>query len=373
MVDLGEARARVEGMLMRVAGEVARRSGWEAAAHLMREHNRVPSAQARADAGLAHTLTAEGLDDTLDALCDGEISLSHARVAARAAYKDHARPEGDLLELSRLHPSDVVARHMVNHDRAAEHARDNPREEDDGLGSGPAAEELRYQRSERRARMFLGDDGMWRLSARFDAITGKRLHQIYQSAMRAMRNRPGSAEHTWPQRAADTLAELLGGDGDCRRQRTNLLVLTDYDHAAGALANPRLDDGTPVPAEVAAELSKDARVMAIPHDANWHNIAIGTSRNPNEAQRMILAARDRGCIGCPATVEETESHHIKHWRDGGPTLIDNLALLCYTCHELVHEHQHQVTTPPNGRPQLRPPEHLRRANPPPHTNPTLLN
>ena len=32
LVDLGEARARLEGMLMTVAGEVARRNGWEAAA-----------------------------------------------------------------------------------------------------------------------------------------------------------------------------------------------------------------------------------------------------------------------------------------------------------------------------------------------------
>ncbi|MCY3559773.1 MAG: HNH endonuclease signature motif containing protein [bacterium] len=371
MVDLGEARARLEGMLMSVAGEVARRSGWEAAAWLMREHNRVPSAQARADAGLAHTLAAEGLDDTLAALCAGEITLSHARVVARAAYKDHARPEADLLELGRAYPADVVGRHMVAHDRAA--PADEGRGEDDKYGTGPAAEELRAQREARRARMHRGEDGMWHLSARFDSITGKRLHQLYQSALRSMRNRPGAAEHTWPQRAADAVAELLGGDGDCTRQQTTLLVLTDYDHPSGRLLDPRLDDGTPIPAEVAAELAVAAKVMPVLYDARWQNIAIGASRNPSDAQRMLLAARDRGCVGCAATVEETEAHHIRYWRHGGPTSLPNLTLLCHTCHDLVHERHYQVHTPPDGHPKLRPPDHHRLANPPPATNPILRN
>ena len=297
MVDLGEARARLEGMLMTVAGEVARRNGWEATAWMMREYNRVPSIQARAEAGLAHTLVAEGRTETLAALSAGEITLSHARVVARAAHKDHARPEAELLELGREYPSDVVSRHMVIHDRATDPAEDSD-EKDDKLGSGAVAEELRAQREARKARLFQGEDGMWHLSAQFDSITGKRLHQIYQSALRAMRNRSGSAEHTYPQRAADVVAELFGTHGDCTRQQTSLLVLTDYDHASGHLLNPRLDDGTPIPVEVAAELAVNAKVMPVLFDANWQNIAIGTSRNPNEAQRMLLAARDGGCIGC---------------------------------------------------------------------------
>ena len=367
MVDLGEARARLEGMLMAVAGEVARRNGWEATAWMMREYNRVPSVQARSEAGLAYTLAAEELTETVEALSAGEITLSHARVVARAAGKEHARSEEDLLDLGRVYPSDVVGRHMVVHDRASDSA-EGPDGEDDKYGTGPAAEELRAQRDERRARMFQGDDGMWHLSAQFDSVTGKRLHQIYQSAMRAMRNRPGSAEHRYPQRAADVVAELFGGHSDCNRQQTNLLVLTDYDHASGRLLNPRLDDGTPVPVEVAAELAVNARVMPVLFDANWQNIAIGTSRNPNEAQRMLLAARDGGCIGCRATVEESEAHHIRFWRHGGPTLVENLALLCHSCHDLVHEHGYEVHTPPDGHPKLRPPEHLRLARPPPTTN-----
>lgn len=374
MVDLGEARARLEGMLMAVAGEVARRNGWESVAWLMREYNRVPAIQARAEAGLAHTLAAENLTETVDALSEGEITLSHARVVARAAPKPHTKPEAELLELSRVYPADVVGRHTLAYESAetdAAKAAERKAAEDARYGAGPAADELRDQRAARRAKMHLGEDGMWHLSASLDFITGRRVHQIFQAAMRSMRNRAGSADHSHAQRAADVVAELLGAHSDCTRQQTTLLVLADYDHVRGHLTNPRLDDGTPIPVEVAAELATRGRVMPVLFDANWQNIAIGTSRNPNEAQRMLLAARDGGCIGCRATVEESEAHHNKFWRDGGPTLVPNLALLCHSCHDLVHEHDYEVHTPPDGHPKLRPPEHLRLANPPPATNPVL--
>ena len=374
MVDLGRARARIEGMLMAVAGEVARRNGWESAAWLMREYNRVPAAQARAEASLAYTLAAEDLTDTVTALSEGDITLSHARVVARAARKDHTKPEAELLELARSYPSDVVGRHALAYESAETHAAEaagRQAKEDAKYGTGPAADELRAQRAARRARMVLGEDGMWHLSASFDAITGRRMHQIYEAALRAMRNRPGSADHTHTQRGADVVAELFGNHSDATRQQATLLVLADYDHISGHLVNPRLDDHTPIPAEVAAALATQGRVMPVLFDANWHNIAIGTSRNPNEAQRLLLAARDGGCIGCCAHTEESQAHHIRFWEDGGPTLVGNLALLCHACHDLVHERHYQVHTPTGGHPKLRPPDHLRLANPPPATNPIL--
>ncbi len=374
MVDLGTARARIEGMLMAVAGEVACRNGWESAAWLMREYNRVPAAQARSEASLAHTLVAEELTETLEALSEGDITLSHARVVARAALKEHTKPEDELLELARAYPSDVVGRHILAYESVETHAAEaaeRQAKEDAKYGTGPAADELREQRATRRGRMTLGEDGMWHLSASFDAITGRRVHQIFESAMRAMRNRAGSADHTHAQRGADVVAEFFGTHSDCTRQQTTLLVLADYDHLSGHLLNPRLDDGTPVPAEVAAELAVRGRVMPVIFDARWQNIAIGTSRNPNEAQRLLLAARDGGCVGCRAHTEKAQAHHIRFWEHGGPTEVPNLALLCHTCHDLVHERDYEVHIPADGHPKLRPPDYLRLVNPPPATNPVL--
>ena len=203
---------------MAVAGEVARRNGWESAAWLMREYNRVPAAQARSEASLAYTLAAEDLTETVTALSEGEITLSHARVVARAARKEHTKPEAELLELARAYPSDVVGRHTLAYESAETHAAEaagRQAKEDAKYGTGPAADELRAQRAARRGRMVLGEDGMWHLSASFDAITGRRVHQIYEAALRAMRNRPGSADHTHAQRGADVVAELFGGHSDC--------------------------------------------------------------------------------------------------------------------------------------------------------------
>jgi hypothetical protein len=52
-----------------------------------------------------------------------------------------------------------------------------------------------------------------------------------------------------------------------------------------------------------------------------------------------LIARDKHCRfpGCDRPVAWTQGHHLKHWADGGPTLIFNLALLCGRHHHLTHE------------------------------------
>jgi hypothetical protein len=52
-----------------------------------------------------------------------------------------------------------------------------------------------------------------------------------------------------------------------------------------------------------------------------------------------LTARDRGCVfpGCGRPPEWTDGHHIRHWIHGGPTTLENLALLCRRHHRLVHE------------------------------------
>jgi 5-methylcytosine-specific restriction endonuclease McrA len=31
-----------------------------------------------------------------------------------------------------------------------------------------------------------------------------------------------------------------------------------------------------------------------------------------------------------------EIHHLHHWADGGPTNLDNLALICWHHHQLIH-------------------------------------
>ncbi len=58
----------------------------------------------------------------------------------------------------------------------------------------------------------------------------------------------------------------------------------------------------------------------------------------NAEQRVALIARDKGCAfpGCTCVPAWTDAHHIRHWANGGPTVMNNLVLLCRSHHRLMH-------------------------------------
>ena len=51
-------------------------------------------------------------------------------------------------------------------------------------------------------------------------------------------------------------------------------------------------------------------------------------------------------------------HHCWWWSRGGPTDIENAALLCGFHHRMVHRQDWAITLAPNGYPQLHPPPHI---------------
>ena len=63
------------------------------------------------------------------------------------------------------------------------------------------------------------------------------------------------------------------------------------------------------------------------------------SRSTPPATRRALAVRDRGCVAehCTRPPQWTDTHHVKHWIDQGPTTMTNLILLCRPHHRKVHE------------------------------------
>ncbi len=58
----------------------------------------------------------------------------------------------------------------------------------------------------------------------------------------------------------------------------------------------------------------------------------------SKAQIRALWLRDRHCTfpGCQAPAAWCDAHHLIHWIDGGPTDLDNAALLCGRHHTIVH-------------------------------------
>ena len=73
------------------------------------------------------------------------------------------------------------------------------------------------------------------------------------------------------------------------------------------------------------------------------------------ALRRALQHRDRGCRfpGCGSRF--TQSHHIKHWANGGPTTLSNLASLCRRHHRAVHEDGFRVERLTDGELQFSDP------------------
>ena len=374
VVDLAEARARLDGEYLAALGELADRDGAQGAAHRLREINRMTSAAARADARLALELKENDFGDTIEAMRAGEVNAAHARVIAREAPKKHRRSETEFLELARAYPADIVAKHPFAYESEEMYA--DLAAEQAAKSREPADAEYALQRAERKATLNYGTDGMWHLRGRFDFLTGRRINQALAAAIRARTQHEGSADHTGAQHGADALAELICGE---TRVDTRLLILADYDHTADTLGNPRLDDGTPLSAELLAQEALHAEVYCGVFNADWTNLALGRSRNASDAQRLILAARDQGCVHCGAPTETTHAHHKTPHAAGGQTTIENLELLCGPCH--THHHRTDDHNRPGDdrqcnrseQPPARPPNRPTGNHPGPVTADTATN
>jgi len=343
LAALGRERCRVEALLAEAVAEKRRRVGGRAAAATLRERLRVSAAQATAEVALASSVASE-FPATLAAWRAGEITSGHARVIARVgADPDHA-DEPALLQMAQGVPVDLFGRmtrqYAAHTDSCAEHNR---------------------QHANRWASLVQDPDGSWRLSAYYDHDTGKRISLAFNQMVRTYRNRVAvngidrTNSGTPAQRRADALANLITGEGPHNRPDTTLLVIADYDTVSRELHNLRHDDATPVPAERIANIAAEAKILPAIFNADGDPLWLGrAARDASAGQRIALAARDGGCVNCAAPAEGGEPHHIEWYSRGGPTDIDNLALLCERCHHLIHDDGWQLHRH-NGQLRLRPP------------------
>lgn len=78
-----------------------------------------------------------------------------------------------------------------------------------------------------------------------------------------------------------------------------------------------------------------------------------TTRLFSHAQRIVMAARDGGCMDpdCDRPLSWTEAHHIDHWkRDNGNTDVADGIMLCRSDHLRYHNQGYEIRrdTGPNG-------------------------
>ena len=129
-------------------------------------------------------------------------------------------------------------------------------------------------------------------------------------------------------------------------------VLADPDQPGQSV----LEDGVRVSAETSQRLACDAGRVVMRHDADGQLLEISArTRTIPPALRRALQHRDRGCRFPGCGVRHGQGHHIRHWAQGGPMTLSNLALLCRRHHRAVHEEGFQIERQPEGELQFRTP------------------
>jgi hypothetical protein len=291
-----------------------------------------------------------GLPQLAAALARGELSYAKVRALTRVATPE---TEARLLAVGRA----GTAAHVERIVRAWRRV--------DRLGE---AQEAVVRHARRSLQVYPDEDGMVVVRGRLEPEVGAILLRALEAAHEALyRRRAGAADEdeaeppTHGQQQADALALVAetalahgldpGAEGSERYQvvvHVDAAVLADPAQAGQAA----LEDGVGVSAETSRRLACDATRVVMRHAGDGEVLPLidvgRRTRTIPPALRRALQARDRGCRFPGCGVRHAQGHHIHHWANGGPTRLDNLALLCRRHHRAVHEEGYQVTRDTDG-------------------------
>jgi hypothetical protein len=243
-------------------------------------------------------------------------------------------------------------------------------------------------RQQRAIRWWVDDRGTFHLSGRLHGVEGLTVTELLSSMATDMPADPATGTYDpFDARCADALVQLCSGP-DGQPEATIIihapLDAFDLDDATGVPVTPTR---TVIANDTLRRLACDSRLRLSLHNPAGNTVGIGRlSRSLPTWLAQELRWRDHTCRfpGCEHT-RWLQGHHLWHWPDGGPTNLDNLALLCFRHHHLVHEggwkltghpdHElvftsptgtrHSSNPPPRPDTHLRPPRRTRRTAPPP--------
>ena len=253
-----------------------------------------------------------------------------------------------------------------------------------------ARETTRREKS-RAVHVYQDEDGMVVIRGRLTPEAGAVLMQALAAARETLYQRARgrqatgdsgnvSAEtSTMVQQQADALALLAETalhhdlDPGAPGERYQVVVHVDAPVLADSDAPGQsvLEGGTHVSAETSRRLACDASRVIMRHDADGRITEAGArTRTIPPAIRRALHHRDRGCRFPGCGVAFGQGHHIRHWAQGGPTTLSNLAMLCRRHHRAVHEEGYRVERRADGELRFRTPHgHLLPDVPAPPTIP----
>src|SRR5205823_353008 len=295
------------------------------------------------------------------ALARGELSYSKVRALTRVATPD---TEERLLAVGRAGTAEHVERIVRGWrrvDRLAE------------------AKETARRHTSRALHVYQDEDGMVVIRGRLAPEVGAVVIQALTAAREALyhkartRNVPAGTSGadvsteppTMPQQQADALALVAetalhhGIDPGAPGERYQVVVHVEAPVLADADAPGQsvLEDGVYVPAGTSQRFACDASRVVMRHAADGRIEEVGArTRTIPPALRRALHHRDRGCRFPGCGLPFGQGHHIRHWANGGPTTLSNLALLCRRHHRAVHEEGYHVERQADGELRFRRPD-----------------
>jgi hypothetical protein len=339
---------RVRGWLDSIEVSAARRLGELAAIspsmfpeNVAAEAGRVSLGEATK--GFDRARTTAAIPELGGVLHRGDASGGHVDVVTRALrhltpdQREQLAERGDVLALAAsLLPRDEFARTV--------------REEVRRIHSNDGIDRLQQQRRNTSLRTWTDKDtGMWCLRGEFDPETGALLAGRLRNAVEAMFHEhqpetcptdPLLKHHHLQALALDALTQGQIGRSSGRIDMSVLIDIETLLH--GEHPDSIFDCGVPIdlPAETLRRWACLADITPIIVGADGVSLWLGrTQRTANRAQRRALRAMYRCCAipGCKVGFDNCQIHHLRWFRNGGRTDIENLIPICHKHHHLVHE------------------------------------
>lgn len=359
LIQLREMIRRLEALELTLTRAHDHRQAWKddganSAKQWHRDRRHLTAGEAARHVDTARELTR--LPQTAEKVAAGEISVDQACVATRVATRmcddEVARLDTLMVESAPVTNVSETRKALARFSHSVD----------------PGSLEARERRAHERRSVRMGvcaDGGVW-IEGRLDTITGEAALTV-TSAMSAPTGEDD--DRTGDQRLADAVGDVFmralkwdadipaeGGRVPTISATVDWSTLVDADGAPAA----ELEHQGPVSGETARQLACDANIHRVITRGRCEIVDLGrTQRVVSVAQRRALIARDRGCVGCGAPPAWTDAHHIIFWADGGDTDLDNLVLLCRSCHTGVHHRRWRVDRRADGSLEVqRPPRSL---------------
>ena len=309
------------------------------------------------------------LPQAREALAAGGLSMANAKTLARASETAGAAAvegDGDLLAKAASQTPEQFSREARRW--VSQHSADN------------GEDRFRRQRARRRLAMWTNEhDGMFNLRGEFDPVTGAKLQTRLLKQAEHLRRRdlndPGAEQRSYKQRLADALDTLTGNGTDAKDDKASAeIAIVQHLSPEGDRAFAEISGGDTIPPSVLEQHFCSSPIAGVVYSSKGVPLWRGTTQpGPTKTQIETVVQRYGSCAGCGAHANSCQTHHIIPRSQGGPHNVDNLMLLCWSCHDKVHHHGWRVV--PNGELHtIKPPDTVshgpaRAPDPPPGHDP----